>query len=278
LEYEQKLLKYKGRVVFEKMRLPYFKRLPKEFFENEACFIFVNEGAFSVRSQTDYLSFQKGTALLAKCLNYFFETSAQERRVGTGVEVIGLLLYPELVLDIFDYDLSISTHKVDFNLKKFEVNLLLHHFKESINVLLDNPELADEELIKNKLREFVLLMSKTVEAPSELDFLASLFKPHYAQFEEIIQKNLYANLNLTELEALCHMSLSSFKRKFSDVYSESPIKYLSKKKVQRAAILLKDKSNRISDIAFDVGFESLATFNRSFKEIFGVSPSEYRLN
>ena len=84
--------------------------------------------------------------------------------------------------------------------------------------------------------------------------------------------------NLNEFAALCHMSLSSFKRKFKEVYSESPIKYISKKKVQRAAILLKDKSNRISDIAFDVGFESLATFNRSFKEIFGVSPSEFRLN
>jgi len=278
VEYEQKILKYKDRIVFEKMRLPYFNRLPKEFFENEACFIFINEGAFSVRSQTEYLSFQKGTGLLAKCLNYFFETSANERTVGTGVEVIGLLLYPELVMDIFDYDLSLSTHSVDFNLKKFEVDLLLHHFKESINLLLDNPELADEALIKNKLREFVLLMSKTVEAPSELDFLASLFKPHFAKFEEIIQKNMYSNLNLNEFAALCHMSLSSFKRKFKEVYSESPIKYISKKKVQRAAILLKDKSNRISDIAFDVGFESLATFNRSFKETIGVSPSEFRLN
>jgi len=278
LEHEQKILKYKDRIVFEKMRLPYFNRLPKEFFENESCFIFINEGSFSVRSQTDYLSFQKGTGLLAKCLNYFFETSAIQRTVGTGVEVIGVLFYPDLVMDIFNFDLSISAHTVDFNVKKFEIDLLLHHYKESINLLLDNPELADEALIKNKLREFVLLMSKTVKAPSELDFLASLFKPHFAQFEEIIQKNMYSNLNLNEFAALCHMSLSSFKRKFKEVYNESPIKYISKKKVQKAAILLRNKSNRISDIAFDVGFESLATFNRSFKETFGVSPSEFRMN
>ena len=55
-----KILTYKGRIVFEKLRLPYFDRMPKEYFEKEACFIFVNEGEFSVRSQSEYLNFKKG--------------------------------------------------------------------------------------------------------------------------------------------------------------------------------------------------------------------------
>jgi AraC-like DNA-binding protein len=121
-------------------------------------------------------------------------------------------------------------------------------------------------------------MSKTVDAPSELDFLSSLFKPNFIKFEEVIQNNQYANLTLEELAALCHMSLSSFKRKFQAVYNDSPIKYLSKKKLLKAAELLKDKTNRISDIAYDVGFESLSTFNRAFKAQYGKSPSEYRLS
>lgn len=278
MEHVQKILTYKGRIVFEKLRLPYFDRMPKEYFEKEACFIFVNEGEFSVRSQSEYLNFKKGTGLLAKCLNYFFETNEKQRSVGKGVEVIGLLLYPEIVNEIFQFDIYSSNHQVDYNLKKIEVNRLLEHFRESISILLDNPELADESLIKTKLREFVLLMSKTVDAPSELDFLASLFKPNFIKFEEVIRNNQYANLTLDELATLCHMSLSSFKRKFQEVYSDSPIKYLSKKKLLKATELLKDKNNRISDIAYDVGFESLSTFNRTFKSQYGKSPSEYRLS
>lgn len=278
MEHVQKILTYKGRIVFEKLRLPYFDRMPKEYFEKEACFIFVNEGEFSVRSQSEYLNFKKGTGLLAKCLNYFFETNEKQRSVGKGVEVIGLLLYPEIVNEIFQFDIYSSNHQVDYNLKKIEVNRLLEHFRESISILLDNPELADESLIKTKLREFVLLMTKTVDAPSELDFLASLFKPNFIKFEEVIRNNQYANLTLDELATLCHMSLSSFKRKFQEVYSDSPIKCLSKKKLLKAAELLKDKNNRISDIAYDVGFESLSTFNRTFKSQYGKSPSEYRLS
>jgi len=276
LEREQKILKYKGKVVFEKLLLPSFNRIQKEYFEKEACFIFVNKGEFSVRSPTEILNFKKGTGLLAKCLNYFFETDEEQRNIGKNVEVIAVIIYPELVNALFQFDISTSNHSVDFNLKKMEVTKLLHHYKESVNLLIDNPSLADEQLIKNKLKEFVMLMSKNVDAPSELDFLAAMFKPNFAKFEEVINANINANLTLTELAALCHMSLSSFKRKFKEIYEESPIKYISKIKIEQASEMLKDNNNRISDVAYDAGFESLTTFNRAFKEHFGKSPSEYR--
>jgi len=35
---------------------------------------------------------------------------------------------------------------------------------------------------------------------------------------------------------------------------------------------------RISEIAYDVGFQSLTQFNRTFKRVFGQSPSEFRTN
>jgi len=41
---------------------------------------------------------------------------------------------------------------------------------------------------------------------------------------------------------------------------------------------LNDKNLRISDIAYDLGYNSLTTFNRAFKEQMGKSPSDYRLN
>ena len=277
MEYGEKHLKYKGQIVFGKQAMPYFDRVPKEYAENEACFVFVNQGEVSVRSQDSYLNLDKNNAILAKCLNFFFETNKKQRENGDGIEVIAVLLYPSLVEDIFDFDIRDSDFTFDYNIKQFVVDELLENFKKSIDILIDNPELADENIIKTKLNEFVLLMTKSQNIPSQLDFLSGLFSPANISFKSTIKNNLYSNLSMAELARLCHMSLSSFKRKFKDVYNESPKHYILKKKIEKAGQLLKTKDLRVSDIAYDVGFDSLATFNRNFINIYQKSPSDYRL-
>ena len=277
MEYGQKFLKYKGKIVFEKFGTPYFDRMPKEFFENEACFIFVNEGEFSIRTQDQYFNFKKGNSLIAKCLNYFFETNEAQRKLSEGIEVIGVLLYPDLVEELFQFDLSQSTHTVDFNVKQIEVDALLLNFKNSINILIDNPELADEMMIKTKLKEFILLITKSVSAPSQLDFLAAMFKPNHSSLKEVVMNNIYSNLSLDEYAALCHMSTSTFKRQFKETFNSTPKKFINQQKLQKAIQLLGKEELRISDIAYECGFDSLATFNRLFKEEFSKSPTTYKL-
>lgn len=278
MKYGKKYLKYKDHIVFAKQSMPYFDRMPKEYFEDEACFVFVNEGEVSIRSQNDYMDLDKNHAVLAKCLNYFFETNKKQKECGDGVEVIAVILYPSLVEELFEFDLSKSSYSFDFNIKQVEVDRLLVNYKESIEILLDNPELADEITIKTKLKEFVLLMTKSQNAPSQLDFLSAIFKPLDIEFKSTIQHNIYSNLSIDELARLCHLSTSSFKRKFREIFDNSPKKYIAKKKVEKAAELLKTDNSRISDIAYDVGFDSVATFNRNFTTTFGISPSEYRLS
>ncbi|UTW64720.1 helix-turn-helix transcriptional regulator [bacterium SCSIO 12741] len=265
-------------MVFIRLSMPFFNRTIKHYVEDEACFMFVNKGEVGVRAPEDYLKLNRKTAMLAKCLNYFFEPSDDTDACKDGIESVGVFLYPSLVEDLFEFDLSTSNYKVDYNLKQVEVDRLLENYRESIDILLDNPELADDTMVKTKLKEFVLLMTKSQEAPSQLDFLASLFQPHEVEFKTVIQQNLYANLSLEELAALAHLSVSSFKRKFKEVFNESPKKYINRKKVDKAAELLKSEELRVSDVAYDVGFDSLATFNRNFTSQFGKSPSEFRMS
>lgn len=278
MNYETKVIKYKGRIVFGKQSLPYFDRMPKEYFEDEACFVFVNEGEVSVRSQTNYMNLDRNNAILAKCLNYFFETDNKQKESSDGIELIAVILHPSQVEELFEFDLSQSDYSLDYNIKQIEVDRLLANFRESINILLDNPELADERMIETKLKEFVLLITKSQNAPSQLDFLSALFKPLDIEFKSTIQHNIYTNLSLDELARLCHLSTSSFKRKFNEVFKTSPKKYISEKKIEKAAVLLKSENLRISEIAYDVGFDSLATFNRNFTGKYGKSPTEYKLS
>ena len=276
MSFEQKIISYKGKIVFEKISMPYFKRIPKLFQANEACFMFINKGEFSVRTPDEYISFQKGKGLLAKCFDYFFETKKHLRKVDSNIEIIGVLLHQNIVEELFQFDVNLYSHQVDYNVIKVPIDGMLNNFKESINILIENPELADEAIIKNKLKEFILLISKTQNAPSELDFLSAMFKINSTEFRETINNNLYSSLSIAEFSALCGMSISSFKRKFKETYNETPKKYILKMKLLKASHFLKQKDQRISDIAYDCGFETISTFNRAFKTIYGKSPSEYR--
>ena len=273
---ENKVLKYKGKVVFHKMKIISPLRELKPFQNNEACFMFVNDGEFSVRTPQQFISFGKSEGLLAKCFNFFIETSLKQREESKEMEFIGVFLFPEQVEKIMDIDLSTSKHKVNFNIKKVNIDSLFTAYKNSINVLLDNPEIADEEMIKLKLKEMIILISKSQNL-SVLDFLVSMFNLTHTTFKATIKNNIYANLNLEDFAKLCNLSLSSFKRKFTKVYAESPKKYMNRMKLEKATKLLLNTDLLISEIAYDCGFDTISSFNRLFKLHFKAPPTEYRL-
>jgi AraC-like DNA-binding protein len=144
--------------------------------------------------------------------------------------------------------------------------------------MLDNPTIADENLILTKLKELLLLLSKSEKASSINEFVNSLFVPYEYNFNEIIQQNLYSNLSLPEFAHLCNSSLATFKRKFTEFYKESPAKYILQKKLEKSIQLIRHKSKPISEIAYECGFETISNFDKAFKKQYGKSPSEYRLS
>lgn len=277
MEYKEKYITYKGKVVFIKISVPFLTRTLKKYAENEACFMFVNKGEVNVRAPHEHLTLNKDVGMIAKCLNYFVEPVENKEICKNDIEFTGVYLYPELVKDLFDLDITKSNFKNDYNVKQVLVDLMLKNFRESIDILIENQELVDDAIVKTKLKEFVQLLVKSENTPSQLDFLTALFKPNETEFKIVIKNNLYSNLSITELSLLTHLSESSFKRKFKEVFKESPRKYLTRKKLERASEFLKSSTNRISDIAYDVGFDSVSTFNRNFTAHYGISPTDYRM-
>jgi AraC-like DNA-binding protein len=274
---ENKILKYKGKVVFHKMKIISPQRELKPFQNNEACFMFINDGDFSVRTPNQFISFDKSKGLLAKCFNFFIETTDKQRNLSKEMEFIGVFLFPEQVEEIMNISLTNSNHKVDFNIKKINIDALFTSYKNSINILLENPGIADEEMIKLKLKEMIILISKSQNLPV-VDFLVAMFSLNHTEFKSTIKNNIYSNLSIGDFAKLCNMSLSSFKRKFTSVYSESPKKYINRMKLINASQLLINTDFLISEIAYECGFDTISSFNRSFRIHFKTSPTEYRLS
>jgi len=277
---EQTEIKHKGKVVFERLVMSSnVKRVPKLFIEDEACFLYLTKGAFHFRTPTNLLTFREGEGMLAKCGNYLIENvTVNEKTENQNISVVGIFFYPTMVKSFFQSDLSIEQFKSNFDTVKIDIEPLMKSFIDSINYMLDHPKVADENLIITKLKELLLLLSKSESGNSINAFVNSLFVTHEYNFNDIIEQNTYSNLSLPELAHLCSMSLATFKRKFNDYYKESPAKYILKKKLEKSVHLLSFMSKNISDIAYESGFETISNFNKAFKKQYGKSPTEYRLS
>jgi AraC-like DNA-binding protein len=60
------------------------------------------------------------------------------------------------------------------------------------------------------------------------------------------------------------------------VFGETPHRYLQRRRIERSMFLLRENDRSVTDVCFDVGFTSLGTFSRTFREIVGETPSGYR--
>jgi len=83
-------------------------------------------------------------------------------------------------------------------------------------------------------------------------------------------------LDVPAVAAVAHMSEAHFIRCFRDTFGETPHRYLQRRRVERSMFLLRETDRSVTDICLDVGFTSLGTFSRTFREIIGQSPSAYR--
>src|SRR4029077_14912553 len=83
-------------------------------------------------------------------------------------------------------------------------------------------------------------------------------------------------LDLANLSQIANVSEAHFIRTFKATFGETPHRYLHRRRVERAMFLLRETQRSITDICLDVGFGSLGTFSRTFSEIVGDTPTEYR--
>ena len=83
-------------------------------------------------------------------------------------------------------------------------------------------------------------------------------------------------LDVSAVAAVACLSEAHFIRSFRRCFGETPHRYLQRRRVERAMFLLRETSRSVTDVCFDIGFTSLGTFSRTFRDIVGETPSAYR--
>jgi AraC family transcriptional regulator len=93
---------------------------------------------------------------------------------------------------------------------------------------------------------------------------------------DLMKTDLATDLDVNTLAAESGYSRSHFLRTFRAAMGCSPHQRLTRLRVERAKTLLQEHSIPLIDIALDCGFSTHAHFSNTFREIAGITPSEYR--
>lgn len=98
----------------------------------------------------------------------------------------------------------------------------------------------------------------------------------FAKVMHQLHSNCHLNLTNEQLARIANLSTSQFERRFRHAFGVTPRQYLQRTRVEKAARLLADTDQSVSQIAQACGFYDHAHFSRSFRSIMTTTPTEYR--
>ena len=93
-----------------------------------------------------------------------------------------------------------------------------------------------------------------------------------------IKQHQTEDISLGQVAKAVNTSTFYFCKMFKKITGINFTDYVSRVRIESAKNLLLNPNLRISEIAYEVGFQSLTHFNRVFKKIVGRSPTQYRVN
>ena len=100
--------------------------------------------------------------------------------------------------------------------------------------------------------------------------------PLIAKARKHIAAHAEADLSLDAMAEELHVSTFHFCKTFRKATGLTFTEYLARVRVEKARLQLGDPNLRVSEIAFACGFGSLGHFNRTFKRIVGLAPTDFR--
>jgi AraC-like DNA-binding protein len=269
-----------GKILLEKLIIKSPFKFTFPIAEN-ACFHYILESEMQYKIDEKQLNISAKESVLLNCRNVGNEMG--NTHTSNSNEVVIVHFHPDILKKIYDKDMPTLLQKPKHAIsnkssERINNDFLIQKYIEGLLFYFENPSLVNEDILILKLKEVIILLSQTKSAEAIQMILSQLFSPLTYSFKQIIEANLFSAITIEELADYCNLSLSSFKREFAKLYNDTPANYIKTKRLEKATELLLISNNRITDIAFECGFNDLANFTKSFHDKYNVTPTNYRLN
>jgi AraC-like DNA-binding protein len=156
----------------------------------------------------------------------------------------------------------------------FAKDLYIENYINSIYSLLNDGAFS-QALQLTKLNELLLFLYSRYPEQWKCFLRSTRQRPDEERIKQVMEENLQRELSISELAFLCHMSLPTFKRKFQQLYQQSPARWVQQRRLAHAADLLRRKGAKPADVYLEAGYENHSSFSKAFKMQFGVLPKDY---
>jgi len=92
----------------------------------------------------------------------------------------------------------------------------------------------------------------------------------------IVTTHYLSPLQVPDFAGLCAMSLSSFKRRFQNIYGTPPARWLTRIRLEHARSMVINSNLSVSEICEASGYRDVSSFIRAFRRYFGITPAALR--
>ena len=98
---------------------------------------------------------------------------------------------------------------------------------------------------------------------------------HSDKTHEYIFKNFTKQILLSDVAAIAHMNPTAFSRYFKRIHRKTFSRYLIEIRIGYACKLLIENKINVSSACYESGFNNISNFNKQFRNIMNMSPSQY---
>jgi transcriptional regulator GlxA family with amidase domain len=96
---------------------------------------------------------------------------------------------------------------------------------------------------------------------------------HLRRAQDVADRNYAEPLDLAALATAAGVSKYHFLRCFAAEYGETPMQYVTRRRIERATDLLRATNLTVTEVCGMVGYSSLGSFSQRFTELVGMTPT-----
>ena len=235
--------------------LPYWhEQIEMMYFDSGSCHMTCGRNTFEAK---------KGDLILINSSElHFFDTA-------DNVNFVCVILHPNMFADINFKDVRVQNLICSDGYVKEVFASLKKEYKEREKGYDMAIKGIVYELMTYLVRKYPL---KSGPRPAENEIITK----RICGVLEYILKHYAENISTATLAKKWYVSEYYFCRFFKKATGQSPVNYINRTRVEKAAVLLKNTDESVTGISVKVGFDDVNYFSRTFKKYTGLSPSQYR--
>ena len=133
-----------------------------------------------------------------------------------------------------------------------------------------------ESILDNRQRVYNYLQANTFHGTDVIN-AKDEDKDFIIKFKELLHKNINnIDFDIPSVAKEMNMTRQCLNKKIKKLFDVTPFEFLHAIRMEKAAVLLKEKKLTVNEIAFEVGYNDIKTFRNNFKKFYGKTPSEYK--